>query len=155
MTTKQIKAQRPELIHERHCRYCQQLIAEEAVVCHHCGHRQNWLLDNLGFANFISLLLFAISVVQLVQASRERIDAAHANSKAQLALEKVVDVQNAVVLAQQDVVGVAKSVVDISEILARSTGYGAGFSDSDRIKLKQYSDYLGKKIAEINKRTAR
>jgi len=46
----------------------------------------------------------------------------------------------------------SRAVIDIAEIIPRSTGFGGGTSPKDRQKLKQYSDFLKEKMKEFDQK---
>jgi len=81
---------------------------------------------------FISIFLLIISVFQLSEAQKERLAASEANREAAKARKEVLEV--------------SRAIIDIAEIIPRSTGYGGETSSEDRRKLQEYSALLKEKL---------
>lgn len=128
------------------CKYCQSSIHSKAKVCHYCGKYQNKLFNNIFSINavttFISILLLALAYFQYRDSNIEKEKSIEASRNAKLALEKVKQTEQRILLIRDDIVKTSQAFIEVAEILPRSTGYGAGLSDEDHQKLKKYSDSL-------------
>lgn len=128
------------------CEYCQNSIPSNAKVCHYCGKYQNKLFNNIFSINavttIISLLLLVLAYFQYRDSNIEKQQSIEASRNAKLALEKVEQTEQRILLIRDDIVKTSQAFIEVAEILPRSTGYGAGLSDEDHQKLKMYSDSL-------------
>lgn len=134
----------------RACKYCKAAIHKDAKVCATCGKHQNWFNDNI--AHSISFLIFILAVVQLVFATMER-------SKAEDAYREAVKSRNEITKAREDIKATEKklsevgdAVIVIAEILPRSTGYGAGLTNEDKICLNESITIIQNYSKSINVR---
>ena len=129
---------------ESHCRYCDEVISDSAKVCRHCGRSQNRLINLMRHSDLISIVLFVIAIWQFTSALQER-------ANADVAFQKALSAEARVSEAKRDIFDVSEAVLSISEIVARSTGYGSGLSESDRVNLKRHSDFLKLRLHQFDK----
>ena len=134
----------------RSCKYCKSVIHKDAQVCATCGKNQIWYKENI--AHSISFLIFILAVIQLVFATLER-------SKAEDAYKEAVNARNEIIKAKEDIKATEKrlskvgdAVVVIAEILPRSTGYGAGLTNEDKILLNKSITVIQNYSKSINVR---
>ena len=130
------------------CRLCKKELEVGASVCPQCGkYQQFWgsLTDPTILLSFLSTILsFLLFGATLWQAS----EASQANTSAQQALVKVVDSERAITQARKDIMAISESAIEITEILPRSTGYGAGLSRKDTERLRIQGEFLKRKLHE-------
>jgi hypothetical protein len=135
------------------CKYCCSPIHTEAKVCQYCGKYQKKLFNNIFSINatttIISLLLLVLSFFQYRDANIEKGKSIEAANNANLALHKVTETENRILLIKNDIIKTSQAFIEIAEILPRSTGYGAGLSKEDHQKLNTYSDSLNVLISRL------
>ena len=126
-----------------HCRYCDELISANARVCRHCARSQSRLINLLRHSDLISIGLFLIAIWQFTSAVEKRADA-------EVAFQKALSAETRISEAKRDILDVSRAVLEIAEIIPRSTGYGSGLSDNDRANLKKHSDFLRLKLQQFD-----
>ena len=135
------------------CKYCCTQIHPEAKVCQYCGKYQKKIFNNIFSINalttIISILLLVFSFLQYRDSNIEKGKSEEAANNANLALQKVKETENRILLIKNDIVKTSQAFIEIAEILPRSTGYGAGLSKEDHQKLKAYSDSLNILISRL------
>jgi hypothetical protein len=114
----------------RLCRHCCQKIHPRAAVCHHCSNAQTWWGTGVKLTDIISLVAVVISWIQLSEAFQ-------ANRASQA--------------ARQDVCSIAQSLIDMAEMIPRTTEgaafYGGSLPEKDKVLLKDRIEALRKQIS--------
>lgn len=136
-------------VQSRSCRYCFEEIKPLATVCRHCSKVQTGVFKFINYITvaevlsvLISLGLLWFAIAQFSTANSQLVQASEANSKAETALKKAIDIETQVLDARRDVLKVAECVIPIAEILPRTGGFGGGLGEPDREILKKNLDCL-------------
>jgi hypothetical protein len=118
-------------VQTRLCLHCFQKIHPGANVCHHCSNAQTWWRNFVKLPDVISLGALLIGFLQLTEAFQ-------ANTASQA--------------ARRDVCGIAKSLIDVAEMLPRTSEGGAfdagGLPEKDKLLLQDRITSLRKQISE-------
>ena len=131
----------------RFCRHCSEPIKPRANVCPHCSRAQCPLINFIGNSDVAAALiafgLLIVAVIQLYQAN-------DANIKAEEALKRAGTAESRAVQACLGTVDIAKSIIDIADVIPRTNVGGAfdagGLSPKDRAFLKAKQDSLRAQI---------
>jgi hypothetical protein len=137
------------------CNCCNQVIRQNASVCHHCGRHQNWIVRNLANAGLlITIAMMLIAYGQLREATKQRLaasDALHRASKAEgIATNVASDVTNiqARVKAQEDLISaVAASAIEAKKQLTSVNE----LANKAQMDVKKVSNVAGQAEAELKK----
>jgi len=131
-----------KIIHR--CRHCQSELINNGKVCPTCNKHQKWYGDFLNLSSVTSLVMVILAIVQLVLATSERSKAEEAFKKAEEVKNENIKVKTAVDVskieidrAKEEILKIGNAVIIIAEVIPRSTGFGRGLNDSDRLLLEK------------------